>query len=178
MRMQLFMSLFFIAGLTACIVPPEKRVATPEVVAELESRKIIRLTDAEIVSGTQEIANEIATYITKNTDSLSCGTVSVQLPDSLTKIPEALTVRCDTTAADLHPKEKAVLQAYFGGAAAGVPLEDNIQSFRDTEKLLFTRPLYIQDSLFGMLSVLVTRGNAIAEIGHRIQEEKKRKRYR
>lgn len=160
----------------SCTVPPEKRVATEEVVEELESRKIIRLTDAEIVSGAREFGVELVTYLEKNTSDTTCGALSLTLPDSLAGLSEQLFFRCDTTESRLHPKERAVLAAYQTGAASGAPLDDNVQKLRDRKSILFTRPLLQQDSLIGMWSITMTRAAIIREVGHRREEAKKRRR--
>lgn len=160
----------------SCFVPPEKRVATPEVVEEVENRKILRLTDAEIVSGAQELGSIIADFLSTQIDSSVCDTRALTLPDSLAEWTSRYVVRCDTLAQDLHAKEKAVLKAYIAGAAAQqVPLEDNIQKIRDRNELLFSRPLYQNDSLAGMLSIVLPRKAVVKELGARKAEAKKRR---
>lgn len=175
-KYTLFMLLTSLFLAFSCTVPSEKRVATPEVVEEVERRKILRLNDAEILSGAREFGIELVAYIEKNSPDTTCGVLRLSLPDSLADLPKTMHFRCDTTASNLHPKERAVLAAYRMGAASGAPLSDNVQKLRNRKAILFTRPVLQNDSLLGMWSLSMARTAVIREIGHRRQEAKKRRR--
>ncbi|MGF1532174.1 MAG: hypothetical protein ACFCUI_00595 [Bernardetiaceae bacterium] len=159
--------------LCACTIPPEKRVATPEVVEEVENRKILRLSDAQIVSGAQRWGSLLANQL-NTLDSLPLGLLSVAQtwPDSISEMIQNVYIHSDTTQARF-PKEAVVLKAYFS-APDSVPLEDNIQKINDQDALLYTRPYYRQDTLYRVASLLLSRAGVIQAVG--AEERKARKK--
>jgi hypothetical protein len=139
-RLVFFLSLFLF---TACF-QNKSNLEKHEVKAirqEIKDRKPRKIDEGKISEVAFKQGKRILSALRASQDSTPCGySPSVSTLDSLANLLlEDCALYCDTTAAKLHPKTKALLLATVGQE---VPDEDNLQKVDNGRFWLYSRPAF------------------------------------
>jgi len=137
-RVVFFLSLFLF---TACF-PKKSQLEEHEVKAirqEIKDRKPRIIEEGEISEVAFEQGKRILSALLVSNDSVQCGYRPSSLDSLATLLLEDCALYCDTTAAKLHPKTKALLLATVGQE---VPDEDNLQKVDNGRFWLYSRPAF------------------------------------
>lgn len=143
--------------LTACKVKPVDNVDLKEVNAEIQSRKIKKISDAQVSGEALKKGEQIVAFYISNMQNqdFPCGAEEItSLPDSLQGVEVAKNVVCNTPS-DKSSVEYKLFEAYKYNQSQGLDLRPNLQADTDTT-YLYSYPVS-KDGNLKVLNVQMSR---------------------
>lgn len=136
----------------------DQKIDTTKAKAEMEAREIKKVSDAAISEKAMETGLELVKTFTVDNDN---GRIQVDFgSDTLYQKSYYLFDQVNA----LEGKELQLFQAYDYNAKNNLESSPNLQKLEDGKVLLYTAPLFIDDSLKGMWSVKLSRRQLVLSI--------------
>jgi hypothetical protein len=157
---------FFLAAYLLAACTPQQDRKSREFIAEgMKSRKIKRVTDAQLLVTIDQLGqkntNELTEVFLAKTDASKPFVCNAQDYVADKKFPYVLALRlvCQENQA-LFDKEKQLLQAYLHNEANGIESMANIQKIDDSA-IIYTTPVTLNGKFLGMWTMVFDKKQLI-----------------